>query len=309
MIKFIFSVLLAGTTLLLTACGGGGGGGSVSITHGPGGGGGGAAVSLTPETIMNPSGSDVSLDDATLKLYSGDGHYYMSTHNITIKGTCSRGVVGVSSTVNATTSVTGVCTASGTFTWTKTVTTDGDYDVILTATDTNGADITGTTTSTYKFHLDMTAPDVPVFDAPYAGTSNMVPYNSNSNSVTISGTISSADVISVLGLSNAETYAASAFSQSGIALTANSTLSVTYTAYDRAGNSSSATAYVQYLPDATLAVAGSYLGAAVITTTSGTPLTVEATMNEVGAISVGSSPAGFTMYTGLNNIINQLRAE
>lgn len=306
--KFIFSVLLAGTTLLLTACGGGGGG-SVSISHGPGGGGGGATITLTPETIMNPSGTDVSLDDATLKLYASDGYYYMSTHNITIKGTCSRGVVGVSSTVNGTLDATGVCTSSGTFTWTKTVSTDGDYDVILTATDADGADITGTTSSTYKFHLDMTAPNVPVFDAPYAGTSLGSPYNSSSSTVTISGTISSADVISVLGLSNAETFTTAAFSQSGITLTANSTLSITYTAYDRAGNSSSATAYVQYLPDATLAVAGPYLGAAVITTESGTSLSIEATMNEVGAISVTSSPAGFTMYTGLNNIINQLRAE
>lgn len=308
MIKFIFSVLLASTILLLTACGGGGGGGNVSISHGPGGGGGGAAVTLTPETIMNPSGADVSLDDATLKLYSSDGYYYMSTHIITIKGTCSRGVVGVSATVNATLDATGVCTASGTFTWTKTVSTDGDYDVVLIATDVNGADIAGTASTTYKFHLDTTAPNVPVFDSPYAGTSNMIPYNSSSDSVTITGTISSADVISVLGLSNAETYSAGIFSQSGIALTANSTLSVTFTAYDRAGNSSSSTAYVQYLPDATLAIAGPYLGAAVITS-AGTSLDIEATMNETSAISVTSSPAGFTMYTGLNNIINQLRAE
>lgn len=232
-------------------------GGSVSDSGSSGGGGGGSNRLISVSTFQGQESAN---------WISSGGSNYTSSQILAFTGTCGRGVLAVQPKDNATNIGTAVvCTSAGTWTATFNIGADGTYTL-------NFVPVMGDNTedssqqASFPTVVDTVAPTAPVVTNPASS-----PFNSTSMTLTVTGT-TSGDT-DTMTTSSAGTFSfnsgASAFTQN-ITLTDGESRTITYTAYDIAGNASTATSIViSYISNTVRVISGTNASGASAMTDSG----------------------------------------
>lgn len=230
---------------------------------------------------------------------TASSRYYIKGLDVTITGTCTRGVstvkVGESGVGGAYYTEKATCLNDGSFTWNKTYSgpLDADKTLTLVAFDVDDAAMTSAT-DVVQVHVDNVAPPAPTVTTP---ASSPFTYNGATSLYSIVGTIAG-DAVNMTGPSGVTVTPSGANWTHDVTLTPGSSLDFTYYTYDLAGNQSTGTTQtIEWNPSISLLVAGVLPGAVV--TDVGTSYIMEATVEPmVGSTTDGTSL--FQLLTGLN---------
>lgn len=251
-------------------------------------------------TAVYPSNSGESW--SPIKLGS---RYYIKGLDVTVKGTCTRGIasikVGESGVGGAYYSETATCLNDGSFTWNKSYTGSVDADKTLTivAFDVDDALIADATT-TVDVHVDNVAPAAPVVTTP---ASTPYTHNGATSTFTVIGTCAAdTDHLTrgTLTIANSGTSW-----QNDETLVPGSSVTFTYYAWDLAGNQSAGTPQrIDWSPSLSLLVGNTVSGANV--TDGGTSFSMESSLeSNDGTNTHGSS--SFKLDYGFNFLTNSAR--
>jgi hypothetical protein len=237
---------------------------------------------------------------------TASSRYYIKGLDLTITGTCSRGIAKIKVGENGTSapfySEEATCLNDGSFTWNKTYTgpLDADKTLTLVAYDIADAQISGSA-DTVDVHVDNVPPAAVVVTTP---GSNPESYTGASATYSIVGTCS-ADTVKITGPYSSVTTPSGVNWTHDVTLIPGSTLDFTYYAWDLAGNQSAGfTQQINWTPSLSLLAKGLMPGGIV---TDGASLySIEAT----GDHNPGESTDGvslFVLQTGFNFITNSAR--
>ena len=275
----------------LTACTGGGG--SVTVTGSPSTG----STSLAVTTVY-PSNEAESF--ATPK--SGT-RYHVKGLAVSVKGTCSRGVAQIAVSESGTEfDEKADCQNDGTFVWTRTFGSgeQGDQTLTVLAYSSAGEAMSGVTASV-DVRVDNTAPAAPTLVFPAS-----TPYTHSGSSGAITVQLSGAgDVEEMTGPASAELSFNGTEYEYATVLVDGSSTTMTFYAYDLAGNRSTGTdLQVDYTPSVSLLAAGTFLGGTV--TDGGTSYSLDSTLSPM-PLSSTDGGTSYILETGFNNIVQTLR--
>ncbi len=284
--------------LMTAACAQQGGVGSVSSSGGAGGTIGSGSLNITS---VYPTDSGSSWTPIT-----ASSRYYIKGLKLTIEGECGRGINNVKVSDGSTTySEVAYCGADGTYAWSRTFISAEEGDKALTLTAYTIADnVISDATASLTVRIDNTAPAAPVISAP----TGVPTYNhsGNSGAITISGTVSN-DTHTMTGPGGVTVTPSSNAFSNGITMTEGATTAWTYYAFDLAGNQSAGdTLTITWSPNVLLYLAGAFPGGKV--TDGGTSYSGDFSSYFVPSY-VTDGGTSYRLETGINNIVNQVRAQ
>ena len=287
------ALLIAVVGSVVMSCTKGGG-----ITDGGGGAAVGSGVVVITDTYPTSAGN-------TWTPITSAGRIYIKGLDLTVTGTCTRGIATIKVNEGAAdyTEV-GTCADDGSFTFNKVytaITGEGDKTLHLTAYDASGLPISGAT-ATQDVRIDNTAPAVPVVTLPATS-----PYSHNGavGTYNITGTIVAGDAVKVTGPGGVVITPSGANWNYTATLTAGASLNFTFYAWDLAGNQSAGvTQTILWSPAVLMYASGVISGGPV--TDGGTSYKMESSSDPMPA----KATDGFSSYsvlTGFNYIINTVR--
>jgi hypothetical protein len=274
--------------------------------------------SLTSGSSSTTASGSITLD----KVYptsSGSGwtaiiyanRYYIKGLNLTVTGTCGRGVnsIGASDTVAGAYTETASCDVNGNYTFQKTYTgsVDSDRTLTLTAYDVDGAALSGATKSV-DLHIDNVVPPNPVINTPATGSTYA--YNGSDSAMPMGGTCGG-DTYQLIGPNSTVISCSGGTWTYTATLVPNSSLDFSFVSYDRAGNNSgTVTQTITWNPDVNLLAAGpksgGFSGSTKVLDSGGSGITLETTISSYKGRS--TSGTGETLDTGFNYISNSAGA-
>ena len=127
------------------------------------------------------------------------GNYYSKYDPVVVNGTCKGNVQKIqvtdTPTAGATTSQTVAC-SNGTFSWTKSLTTETTYALVITPQDSSGVTISGVSPISKNYTYDITNPLAPTYTSP--SVTNNFTITNGVTSVTIAGQVLN-EVVKMIG--------------------------------------------------------------------------------------------------------------
>lgn len=231
---------------------------------------------------------------------------YVKGLDLSVEGTCSTGVDRIKiDGGSGLFSQTATCDINGKFTWTRTFTGPEEGDRTLTVLGYDiGNILIADASSTIDVRVDNTAPSAPSVTTP--ATTPFI-YNGAGSAYIISGTVAT-DVVSLSGPSGAVIIPSAGAWSYAATLVDGASLSFSFSGTDLAGNVSPAAAQIiSWAPTVSLLAGGAYFSVGPrVDLVSNFSVEVSGETQPAKATHAGS---GFTLLSGFNSVINQVRTD
>jgi hypothetical protein len=195
-----------------------------------------------------------------------NGNYYSKYSDVKFFGTCNGNVaqikVGYTPFGGSVTEETVACSSSA-FSWAKNLTSETNYSVVFTPLDTTSATVSDVPVITKSYTYDTTAPAIPTFISPTTDTSFNI--TDGSTSVTIIGQVLN-EVVKLIGPSSvqipliADADLVHKNYVYNVSVPAGSNVSVSFTAYDLATNTSTVTMNISSAAGLNIPIASQEIG-------------------------------------------------
>ncbi len=231
---------------------------------------------------------------------------YVKGLDLSVEGSCSTGVYRIKvDGGSGLYSETALCDINGKFVWTRSYTGPEEGDRTLSVRGFDIGDVAiADATSSIDVRVDNTAPSAPAFTTP---ASSPFVFNGASAAYVIYGTVAS-DVVSLSGPAGVAIAPSSGAWNFGVTLVDGATRSFSFMAYDLAGNiSPAATQVISWSPTLSLMASGSFFSVGARNDLVSN-FSIEAT-GETKPLGASHPGSGFSLLSGFNSVINQVRTD